>query len=120
MRLTGSVPVLSCDRLESCLEFYQSALHFVVLKQRRSEQMLEWVYLASGDCFLMLEKHTGKTGNQADGTHLYFYTDDVAALHHFLHARGHAPGELRSTDYGMLEFDIMDPEGRCLRIGEKK
>ena len=120
MRLTGSVPVLSCDRLESCLDFYQSALHFVILKQRHSEQALEWVYLASGDCFLMLEKQAEDAGERTDRTRLYFYTDDAAALHHFLQARGHAPGELRSTDYGMQEFDIVDPEGRCLCIGEKK
>ncbi len=120
MRLTGSVPVLSCYRLEACLDFYQSALHFVILKQRRSEQALEWVYLASGDCFLMLEKQAEDTSNQTDRTRLYFYSDDVTALHHFLQARGHVPGELRMTDYGMHEFDIVDPEGRCLSIGEKK
>ena len=120
MRLTGSVPVLSCNRLESCLDFYQSALHFVIIKQRRSQQTLEWVYLASGDCLLMLEKQLEDTSNLTDRTRLYFYTDDVTGLHHFLQARGHAPGELRSTDYGMREFDIVDPEGRCLCIGEKK
>ena len=120
MRLTGSVPVLSCNSLESCLAFYQSALQFVIIKQRRSEQTLEWVYLASGDCFLMLQNQPEDTSNQTDRTRLYFYTDDVAALHHFLRARGHGPGELRRTDYGMQEFDIVDPEGRCLSIGEKK
>lgn len=119
MRLTGSVPVLACNDLEHCLDFYQSALHFVIIKQRRSDLGLEWAYLVSGDCTLMLEKQTAGTSKSADCSRHYFYTDDVSALHHFLVARGYSPGEVRKTDYGMQEFDIVDPEGHHLCLGEK-
>lgn len=119
MRLTGSVPVLSCRQLEDCLAFYQSALQFVILKQRSSEQGLDWVYLASGQCFLMLERQTQNSAHQLDQSRLYLYTDDIAALHHFLQARGFSPGALRLSDYHMREFDLADPDGHRLSIGEK-
>lgn len=119
MKLTGSVPVLACTQLEACLTFYQSALHFVILKQRDSDQGLEWVYLASGNCFLMLEKSLLDPVDETLASRLYLYTDDISALHHFLLARGLSPGEMHTTDYAMREFDIVDPDGHRLTIGEK-
>ena len=119
MRLTGSVPVLSCRQLEDCLAFYQAALQFVIINQRSSENSIEWVYLASGNSFLMLEKSAINSREPAPASRLYLYTDDVARLHHYLRARGFAPSELRSTDYAMQEFDITDPAGHRLTIGEK-
>jgi uncharacterized glyoxalase superfamily protein PhnB len=119
MRLTGSVLVLSCSRLEACLEFYQSALQFVIIRQRRSAAEIEWVYLASGQCFLMLEKQAPEKNSKPDHSRLYLYTDDIAGLHHFLQARGFVPGEIRNTEYQMREFDLSDPDGHRLSIGEK-
>jgi hypothetical protein len=49
---------------------------------------------------------------------IYFYTDDVDAFHHLLSAKGLSPGELHSTGY-MREFDIYDPDGHCLTIGQQ-
>ena len=119
MRLTGSVPVLGCQQLEACLAFYQSALQFVVINKRQSAQGIEWVYLASGSCLLMLEKRADHDPASRAPSRLYLYTDDVRQLHQFLQARGYTPGELCVTDYGMHEFDIRDPEGHRLSIGEK-
>ncbi len=119
MKLTGSVPVLACTQLEACLAFYQSALHFVIIRQRRSEQGVEWVYLVSGSCFLMLEKTRYKPQPETQALRLYLYTDDITALHHFLQARGLGPGEIKTTAYGMREFEIDDPDGHRLSIGEK-
>lgn len=118
MQLTGSVPVLSCSSVDDCLAFYQTALQFVILRQRRSEHRIEWVYLASGQCFLMLEQQSDEENKQNTHSRLYFYTDDIDALHHYLLARGFTPGVVRSTDYGIREFDLCDPEGHRLSIGE--
>ena len=117
MQLTGSVPVLGCNNIEKTLNFYQQALQFIIVNQRKSEQGLEWVYLKSGDTLLMLENH--KTNEKAGGNRIYFYTDDAAALHHFLNAKGYAAGKLTTTSYGMKEFDLSDPEGHRLTIGQE-
>jgi len=86
MQLTGSVPVLGCNDIEETLNFYQQALQFIIVKQRKSEHGVEWVYLKPSNTFLMLEKHTAneKTG----GSRIYFYTDDAAAFASLSQSKG--------------------------------
>jgi catechol 2,3-dioxygenase-like lactoylglutathione lyase family enzyme len=119
MLLLGSVPVLNCSDLERSLAFYQQALQFIVLKKRSGEDGLEWVYLQSGDTLLMLEKG-GKPGAGGSPTlsRLYLYTDDVAAMHHFLQAKGYAVSPIVNTGY-MKEFEIVDPDGQRLSLGQR-
>ena len=119
MRLLGSVPVLHCSDPERSLAFYQQALQFIVLKKRSGNDGLEWVYLQSGDTLLMLEK-----GSKPDGagpptlSRLYFFTDDVAAMHHFLQAKGYTVSPIVNTGY-MKEFEIVDPDGQRLSLGQR-
>lgn len=119
MRLLGSVPVLNCSDLERSLAFYQQALQFIVLKKRSGDDGLEWLYLQSGDTLLMLEKG-GKPGVCGSPTlsRLYLYTDDVAAMHHFLQAKGYAVSPIVNTGY-MKEFEIVDPDGQRLSLGQR-
>jgi uncharacterized glyoxalase superfamily protein PhnB len=117
MKLTGSVPVLACETIEPSLEFYRTALQFVIIKQRASAHGLEWVYMASGDVFLMLERVSAKP--TAGGIRLYFYTDDVTRLSQYLTAKGYPVAEITTTDYGMKQFELVDPAGYRLTIGEK-
>jgi len=119
MRLLGSVPVLSCSDVERSVTFYQQALQFIVLNKRVGDEGLEWVHLQSGDTVLMLEK-TGKSGSQKSTTlnRIYLYTDDVSAMHHFLKAKGYEVSPMLKTAY-MEEFDLFDPDGQRLSIGQR-
>ena len=119
MRLLGSVPVLSCSDVEHSLQFYQQALQFIVLNKRVGDNGLEWVYLQSGDTLLMLEKSMRNEGHKpvAHGR-LYFYTDDVSTMRHYLKARGYEVGPMLKTAY-MEEFDLVDPDGQRLTIGQQ-
>ena len=119
MRLLGSVPVLKCSDMEQSLDFYQQALQFIVLNKRAGEAGLEWVYLQSGDTLLMLEKGSRNQRHETDtGSRLYFYIDDVDAMHHFLKAKGYEVSPILDTDY-MREFDLIDPDGQRLTIGKQ-
>jgi uncharacterized glyoxalase superfamily protein PhnB len=118
MQLTGSVPVLGCNHIEETLDFYQQALQFIVVNQRGSDEGPEWVYLKSGKTLLMLEALQANKVHNPGGSRIYLYTNDASALHHFLNAKGYSTGELKTTDYGMQEFDIKDPEGHYLTIGQ--
>jgi hypothetical protein len=119
MRLLGSVPVLGCSDVEHSLEFYQQALQFIVLNKRIGDRGLEWVYLQSGDTLIMLEKRERNTGpDSVPLNRLYFYTDDVSAMHHYLKAKGYEVGPMLKTAY-MEEFDLFDPDGQRLSIGQQ-
>ena len=119
MRLLGSVPVLKCSDLERSLAFYQQALQFIVIKKRSGDDGLEWVYLQSGDTLLMLEKGDMlERGGSPTLSRLYLYTDDVAAMHHFLLAKGYPVSAIVNTGY-MKEFEIVDPDGQRLSLGQR-
>ena len=49
---------------------------------------------------------------------LYFYTDDVSAMRHYLKAKGYKVGQMLKTAY-MEEFDLVDPDGQRLTIGQQ-
>ena len=117
MNLTGSIPVLACNNIDESLDFYQQALQFVIINQRKSQDRLQWVYLRSGDVVLMLESCDADAA--AGSSRLYLYTDDVQRMHHYLKAKGYRPGSLRLTPYDMQEFDISDPAGHRLTIGQR-
>ncbi len=119
MRLLGSVPVLACSDVEQSLDFYQQALQFIVLNKRIGDEGLEWVYLQSGDTLLMLEKSVENIKHQAEARNrLYLYTDDVVAIRHFLQAKGFQVSPMSRTAY-MEEFDLHDPDGQKLTIGQQ-
>jgi catechol 2,3-dioxygenase-like lactoylglutathione lyase family enzyme len=119
MRLLGSVPVLGCSDVEQSLEFYQQALQFIVLNKRVGKHGLEWVYLQSGDTLVMLEKREPDENQKlATLNRLYFYADDVQAMHHYLKAKGYAASAIHKTPF-MEEFDLLDPDGQQLTIGQQ-
>ena len=120
MQLLGGIPVLACRHIGQTLAFYQRALRFVILNHRDDENGLAWVHIQSGEVALMLEKD-GSTENRPAAScpvRLYYHVDDVAALHHYLTANRFTPGDLRRTAYGAQEFDIFDPEGNRLTLGQ--
>ena len=90
-----------------------------MLNKRVGDNGLEWVYLQSGDTLLMLEKSVRNEGRkQVAHGRLYFYTDDVSAMRHYLKARGYEVGPMLKTAY-MEEFDLVDPDGQRLSIGQQ-
>ena len=118
MRLENSITVIGCTDVDASLEFYRHALQFVVLKKRDGPAGLEWVYMRSGDTLLMLEKTAvPSTASVHCNTRIYLFCDDVDGMRHLLKARGVNVSEMRVTPY-MKEFDLYDPGGQRLSIGQ--
>ncbi len=119
MKLLGGIPVIACQHIEQTLAFYQRALQFVILNRRDDDQELAWAHLQSGEVVLMLEKADPAANIASGQIRLYYFVDNVAELHHYLRANQFKPGELYQTVYGSQEFDITDPEGNRLTLGQK-
>jgi predicted enzyme related to lactoylglutathione lyase len=49
---------------------------------------------------------------------VYFWVDDVAAMHTEVVARGGKPGALTDKPYDMAEFEIAAPDGRIITFGQ--
>ncbi len=120
MQIKASVPVLACHQLEQTLAFYQQALNCIIVSQRQSGAGLEWVHLKTDNIFLMLVRHTDNKpqSESTDKNLFYYYTDDVDGYYRFIKARGFKPTEPQTTEHGMKEFFMVDPEGNRLAIGQ--
>jgi len=120
MQIKASIPVLGCRQLEKTLAFYQQALNCIIVSQREGDEGLEWVHLKSDSIFLMLVRQVEQSPQSvvAEKNLIYYYTDDVEGFYRFIKARGFKPTELHTTEYGMKEFFLLDPEGNRLAIGQ--
>jgi len=50
---------------------------------------------------------------------IYFFVNNIKEMHHYIKAKYSLVSELRNTDYHMQEFDITDPEGNTVTVGQK-
>ena len=120
MQIKAMVPVLVCHQLDSTLAFYQQVFNCIVVNQRAGDAGLEWVHLKTDNIFIMLVRQSENQPQpqSSDKNLFYYYTDDIESYYRFIRARGFKPTELQTTEHGMKEFFLVDPEGNRLAIGQ--
>lgn len=120
MKLASMVPMVFVSDVASSVEFYQQALNFKVLNTYEWQGKLNWVYLQSDGADLMLLETEEPFGErQSRDLILYFYPDNIAALHAELVQKGFQVSELCVTFYQMKEFRMEDPDGYELCFGQE-
>lgn len=121
MAILSGIPVLHCQSIEDTLVFYQQLLQFVVVKKRESEDGLLWVHLMHGDTTLMLQavelQNSESLSTQNKNISLYFFIDNIKELHHLIKAKNYVVSAIKTSDYRMQEFDLLDPEGNAVTVG---
>ena len=117
------IPMLSVANVEKSIAFYQDALDFDVLNRYEHDGCLQWAMVKSDNTELMFAHCDASQGILIPATKedlvLYFYPDDVEALHVSLKDKGYPVSELRVTFYGMKECDLIDPDGYQLSFGQE-
>ena len=122
MKFQGVIPVLSCHHIQQTLAFYQQAFRYVIINKREGVTGLEWVHLKSDNSYLMLQAHSGENPEQItknDKIILYYYTDDIEDQYRFMKAKGIDLDVMTTTEYGMKQYYLADPEGNRLCVGQK-
>lgn len=120
MAILSSIPVLNCQSIAATLDFYQQIFQFVIVNKRESKHQLHWVHIMHADTTIMLQR-SGLDTNPVPNSNitLYFFVNNINELHHFIKAKNIKVSDLASTDYGMQEFGLMDPEGNLITVGQK-
>ncbi len=121
MKFQGLIPVLRCEHIEQTLKFYQQALRYIIINKREGDSGLEWVHLKSDNTFIMLTRQINDKTDEItkkEKIMIYYYTDDVEAQKQFLQAKGFDSSPVITTDFGMKEFFLEDPEGNTLAVGQ--
>jgi len=110
-------PLLEVFDLPTSLAFYREVLGFTLL----ATNDLGWCVVGLGETRLMLNTayeqderpdapDPARMRGHKDVT-LYFSTPDPDRVYTELRERGYAVSEPTTTDYGMRQFTIQDPDG---------
>ena len=118
MSLTGLVPILKCRSVERSLKFYKDTLRFVEIRTRKAASELEWVYLKSGNTYLMLELADDEILKQNNSIRLYFYSDDIDSFYQYMSAKNYDISSIEKTAYGLRQCTFYDPDGYKIQIGQ--
>ena len=126
MILNAMVPMLAVADLGRTMRFYCDELGFKVANTstRSGDPAIVWCMLRRDRVSLMFNGPGARIGDEPPGRPgdfqiLYFYPDDVRALHAGWKAKGLPVTDLRVTTYCMREFELRDPDGYRLWFGEE-
>jgi len=113
-----SMPVLPCLDVEAQASFYIDKLGFKLANHWKPEgEAMAFAIVSFGTITLALQ-HTPDF-KSFNGWSAYLYVDDVKALAAIAGARGvDIQTSPHQTFYGMLEFDLKDPEGHLIAFGQ--
>ena len=122
MKFEGVIPVIEVDNMARQLEFYQQTFRFILINKRSGPDGIEWAHLKSDNTYLMLSLRSNFSPSlsQNHNITLYYYTDDVLSNYRYMKAKGIAVSEISATSYGMMEYQLQDPEGNRLAVGQIK
>ena len=123
MKLTGHAAVLLVEDVGRSADYYRDALGFET--NRWDVNPEHYGYASRDGCHLHFARFEGARPRPnheeapPDMFDVYFWVDDVGALHEELAGRGaellHGPVD---QEYGLRELRVRDPDGYILAFGQ--
>lgn len=124
MKINNIVPMLATGDIAVAVRFYREAFGFEVRDKFDSGGQTWWCELMRDGFSLMLTQHETDVDNPgvregfAQTTINFYLSDGIEALHAKLAKAQYPVSDLRVTFYGVKEFDLQDPDGYTLLIGQ--
>ena len=117
------VPLLMCADVQASIRFYTDVLGFEVTGRQDDVGATGFAALANGRARVMLASPTyvpkaPKVDGQYTQSNYYFYVEDAEALRQAIIDRGWQATECVKRFYGLLEFEVVDPDGHVLLFGQ--
>lgn len=121
LAIGGFATLLQVFDMPTSLAFYRDVLGFEVASEIPDDGICDWVMLKRYESELMLNTayeaddrppvpEPARVAAHAD-TALFFGCEDVDAAYAFLRQRGVAANPPMTTDYGMRQLYLKDPDG---------
>jgi len=117
-KVTQCIPALQSNDAAASFAFYQSALGFQKnWEHRYAEGLPLFIEMSIEGMTVFITEHENES---AFGSELYFYVEEIDALAASIKEKG-IPFEVEpyDTPYGTREFNLKDPDGNKLRIGQR-
>ena len=123
LQLIRSATMLASGDMHGTIAFYRDVLGFSLGDKFESSGVISWCEMKLGGSVLMFTEHETNTDGLGAKelfaqTTIALYVDNVEEVYEDLVAKGLTVSALRVTFYGMKEFDIQDPTGYTLLIGQ--
>lgn len=115
--LESLAPMLGVRNVSVSRRFYVDHLGFEITGEYAPEDTLCWSSLQSGGVELMLSLDP-KCDSTAKSAQLYIKVSDADQLHATLKAKGLQVSDLANRFYEMREFEVRDPDGYLLILGQ--
>ncbi len=117
------VPMLMCADVQASIGFYTDVLGFEVTGRDDDVGASGFAALANGRARLMLASpayvpKAAKVDGQYAQANYYFYVDDAEGLRQAVLDRGWQATACVKRFYGLLEFEVVDPDGHVLLFGQ--
>ena len=123
IELKRFAPMLATGDMQETIAFYRDILGFTLGDTFESSGVISWCEMSLGSATLMFTQHETQTDHPGaremfGQTAIAFYVDNVEEIYESLTTKDVELSELRVTFYGMKEFELRDPTGYTLLIGE--
>lgn len=124
MKIRNIIPMLATGDMDETIRFYRDTLGFEVRDKFESGGRVWWCEMMRDGAVLMFTQHevdVDAAGARAGfaQTSINLYLDQgVESLHTKLQTTGYEVSDLRVTFYRIKEFDLRDPSGYTLLIGQ--
>ncbi len=125
MGIQTLTPILAVQDVRAASAFYKDVLGFEPDEHIEMEGTPRYGCSTRGDLTIMFHYRDGIELRTRDApyrdfdTALYFYVDDLEAMHADLKAKGHDVADFEVTAYHMKEFELHDPDGHRLTFGQE-
>ena len=114
--ISHGATVLPVSDLPTSLAYYTEKLGFEVTF--KWQEPATYAVLKAGDMSIHLSQVDPGDEEKIHPTHIYIFVFDVHKLYvHYLKQGVEVVVPLESQEYGMLDFDVKDPDGHILAFG---
>ena len=114
--INSLAPMLQTRDLPKTIAFYTDILGFKVEGSWPEGPSPTWCMLRANDASLMFSTYEAAEEPNMTGS-LYLYPQDIDALWEHVKDAAEVDAPLRTTEYGMREFVVHDPNGYHLAFG---
>ncbi|MEL6171234.1 MAG: VOC family protein [Pseudomonadota bacterium] len=116
MSLTSSVPVLRVSDYQAARAFWCDVLGFRLVEEA-GEPVVGFGIFIRDRAQVFLQAWDGPEAAYT-GWRAYFHTDDLAEIETALKNSGAVFKGPTTTEYGMLEIEVTDPDGNVVCFGQ--
>jgi uncharacterized glyoxalase superfamily protein PhnB len=123
LQLIRSATMLATADMHATITFYRDVMGFTLGDKFESSGVISWCEMRLGESVLMFTEHETNTNEQGARevfaqTTIALYVSNVEEVYEDFIGKELSVSALRVTFYGMKEFDVQDPTGYTLLIGQ--